>query len=195
MTAALKPVVCLFAGSSTPNDPAIAAAAKELGRTLGQEGYDVVVGGVVGIMGIVATAARDAGASVTIVAMEKYAHEETLDGATVLTVKSEAERFQIFCTQTNLAAHIALPGGPGTMREVMQGLEEAIYNNGVPVILAHAGDYMKGLRHFFDNAVAAGLVKPHFADRLKDWSTGSSIAALIAPDAGAPGVLPTSTLK
>ncbi len=195
MTAAPKPVVCLFAGSSTPNDPAIATTAKELGRTLGQEGYDVVVGGAVGIMGIVATAARDAGAAVTIVAMEKYAHEEILDGATVLSVKSEAERFQVFCSQPNLAAHIALPGGPGTMREVMQGLEEAIYNNGVPVILAHAGDYMKGLRHFFDNAVAAGLVKPHFADRLKDWGTGDSITALITPTGDTSGAAHAHTLK
>lgn len=47
--------VCVFCGSRPGNDPAYAAGARRLGRTLAEEGITLVFGGGrVGLMGVVA---------------------------------------------------------------------------------------------------------------------------------------------
>jgi predicted Rossmann-fold nucleotide-binding protein len=54
-------VVCVFCGSSPGNDPARAASARTLGRTLAERGTALVYGGHGGLMGVVANAALGAG--------------------------------------------------------------------------------------------------------------------------------------
>ena len=50
--------ICVFCGSSAGSRPAYAAAARELGSTLGERGVSVVFGGgKVGLMGVLADAA------------------------------------------------------------------------------------------------------------------------------------------
>ncbi len=49
---------CVFCGSSPSNDPAYAASARTLGRTLAERGTALVYGG---LMGVVTNAALGAG--------------------------------------------------------------------------------------------------------------------------------------
>ena len=54
--------ICVFCGARPGHDPAHAAAAVTLGRTLAEQGIRLVYGGgAVGLMGIVADAALAAG--------------------------------------------------------------------------------------------------------------------------------------
>jgi hypothetical protein len=164
-----KEKLCLFAGSFLPSDPAIIEGAKKLGAKIGAGGYDLVYGGGTGgVMGIVAQAAKDAGSNILAVTLQKYADEEQIDGATIMLVETEAERFKAF-TDTNPKAYFAMPGGPASLREALQSLEEAVYGSGSPVILVKIGAYLDGIKQYFDLAVQAGMIKDNKKDSLKLW--------------------------
>lgn len=178
--ASIRPTVTVFAGSGTPNDPAIMNAARQLGATLGQAGYDIVYGGGdKGVMGETAQAAQEAGAHVTAIFPSIYAAEQQLPGAEVIHVATEQDRFQKLSTHNNPVAFFVLPGGPGALREAMQGLEKAVYEDGPPVILVQTGGYLDGIRHYFDHAVAAGFIKASKKDALKTWSATSDLSNVL----------------
>ena len=70
--------VCVFCGSKPGNDPAYAAGARRLGRTLAEEGITLVYGGGhVGLMGVVADTILDAGGKVTGVIPMALVERET----------------------------------------------------------------------------------------------------------------------
>jgi cytokinin riboside 5'-monophosphate phosphoribohydrolase len=177
-----RPSVSIFAGSSLPKDPVIMEAATQLGRKLGEAGYDVVYGGgTQGVMGEVARAAQAAGAAVTALCLEKYSYEEQLAGATIVPVRDEQDRFDKLSTLGNPVAFFVLPGGPGALREALQGLEKAVYENGPPVILVQAGAYLDGIKQYFDLALAGGLIKGDKKDKLRLWAVDRDIAEAFAP--------------
>lgn len=176
----MRPVVALFAGSSTPKDPAILAAAEALGTALGKQGIDLIYGaGTQGVMGAVAKAAAAAGSHVTAVVLEKYAHEEQIAGATLIAVKTEQERFALLSSHGSPIACLVMPGGPGSLREALQGLEKAIYENGAPVVLVEAGPYLEGVRAYFNHAVTAGMIRSDRADKLLDMKPDSDLRKLL----------------
>lgn len=184
-----RPVVAVFAGSSTPNDPVIIEAAKKLGKKLAEAGYDLVYGGGDrGVMGAVAQAAHDAGAQITAVVVAKYAHEKQMPGAHIIPVVTENERFDILSNYRNPVAYFMLPGGPGALREALQGLEKAVYENGPNVILVQAGTYLDGIKQYFDQAVTAGLIAPGKKDTMKIWSPDGDIADVLPSKSGAGNV-------
>lgn len=184
------PTVAVFAGSKTPTDPAIIEAAEQLGRKLARAGYDITYGGgSSGVMGAVARAALKAGGKVTAVVVELYKDEEQLDGAKIVHVKSEQERFRQLATLGNPVAAFALPGSAGSMREIFQGLEAAVYENGPTVVLVQVGTYFDGLKEAFDLSVKAGMTRADKQDKLKLWPvTGELSEVLPPPDAGIPGL-------
>ena len=64
--------ICLYCGSNTGSDPAFADAARRLGTALGSRGIGLVYGGgSVGLMGIAADAALEAGGEVIGVITEQ----------------------------------------------------------------------------------------------------------------------------
>lgn len=176
----MRPVVALFAGSSTPKDPAILAAAEALGTALGKQGFDLIYGaGTQGVMGAVAKAAAAAGSHVTAVVLEKYAHEEQIAGATLIAVKTEQERFALLSSHGNPVACLVMPGGPGSLREALQGLEKAVYENGAPVVLVETGPYLDGVRQYFNHAVAAGMIRSDRTDKLLGMKPDSDLRKLL----------------
>jgi hypothetical protein len=178
----IRPKVCVFAGSSTPSDPAVLDAARKLGAQLGEAGYDLVYGGGIrGVMGAVAEAAQKAGANVTAITIEKYAAEPQLTGAKISSVLTEAERFSAFLLESPIALFV-LPGGPGSLREAMQGLENAVYENGPPVIFVKTGQYLKGIKQYFNQAVLGGMVKTAHKECLKVWLAGSPLGNILKAD-------------
>ena len=69
--------ICVFCGARPGHDPAHAAAAVTLGRTLAEQGIRLVYGGgAVGLMGIVADAALAAGGEVIGIIPQSLEHSE-----------------------------------------------------------------------------------------------------------------------
>jgi hypothetical protein len=113
--------VAVFCGSNFGASEEFADGARALGRALGKAGITVVYGGTTkGLMGVVADAALDAGGSVHGVITESlhqrgHSHSGLTRHDITPTLRSRKERM------VELAdAFIALPGGIGTIEELME---------------------------------------------------------------------------
>ena len=154
--------VCVYCGSSPGSRPAFAVAAAGVGRLLAGQGIGVVYGGAaVGLMGIVADAALDAGGEVIGVLPDKlFEHEVGHDRLTELhVVASMHERKAMMSDLAD--AFIALPGGYGTIEEVVEAVtwtQLGIHDK--PVGLLDVEGYFDHLVAFLDRAVDDELLKP-----------------------------------
>ncbi len=156
--------VCVYCASSTKADPAYFEAARTLGTLLAARGIRLVYGaGNMGLMGAVADAVLDGGGQVTGVIprfmVEQGWHHTGLTELQV--VDSMHERKQRMASMADAA--IALPGGCGTLEELLELItwkQLGIYLNPIVVLntkgyydpllaqLAHAVDeHFMGARH------------------------------------------------
>jgi uncharacterized protein (TIGR00730 family) len=152
--------VCVFCGSNPGNDPTIGAAAAELGRAIATGGHTLVYGGGrVGLMGTVADAALDAGGAVVGFIPQALADREVAHtGLTELVVTDSMHtRKQAMCDRSD--GVIALPGGYGTLDEVIEILTwNQIGSVAMPVAFLDVSGYYERLFEFFDEAVEGGLI-------------------------------------
>ena len=121
MTTRSIKTVAVFCGSNYGASEEFALGARALGRALGEAGIMVVYGGTTkGLMGIVANAALDAGGNVHgIITNSLHRRGQSHMGLSrheiVPTLRNRKERM------VELAdAFIALPGGIGTIEELME---------------------------------------------------------------------------
>ncbi len=153
--------ICVFCGSNPGNDPAIAEVATELGTAIGAGGHQLVYGGGrVGLMGTVADATLAAGGEVVGVIPQALADREVAHtGLTELVVTDTMHsRKQAMCDRSD--GVVTLPGGYGTLDEVMEILTwNQIGIVAKPVAFLDVGGYFERLFQFFDEAVAAGLIR------------------------------------
>lgn len=178
------PTVALFAASRLPKDLQIISSAEALGTALGTKGFGINYGaGTSGLMGKTALAAAAAGAQINAFVLARYKDEEQIPNACIITVETEAERFARMSTYQQPVAMIMLPGGPGALREVLQALESAVYDQGPPVILIKAGPYLDGIKNYFDQAVEEGMIQQEHKDKLKHLTVEETIAFLTPPTA------------
>ena len=147
--------VCVYCASSTKIDPAYTDAASTLGTLLGSRGIRVVNGaGNMGLMGAVSDAALAAGGRVTGVIprfmVEQGWHHTGL--SELLVTESMHERKQ---TMLHLAdAVIALPGGCGTLEELLEAItwkQLGLYLN--PIVILNLKGYYDPLLAMFDRAI------------------------------------------
>ncbi|GGZ58318.1 cytokinin riboside 5'-monophosphate phosphoribohydrolase [Lysobacter xinjiangensis] len=115
--------VCVYCGSNAGNRPVYADRAAALGQRLAREGIAVVYGGGnVGLMGVVADAALEAGGEVIGVIPEQLVNWEVAHrGLTRLEVVADmhTRKMRMFDLSD---AFIALPGGFGTLDEMFEML-------------------------------------------------------------------------
>ena len=113
--------VAVFCGSNFGRSEAYAEGARQLGATLARENITLVYGGTTkGLMGIVADAVLENGGSAHGVITERlhlrgHSHAGLTRSEMVVSLRNRKERM------TDLAdAFIAMPGGIGTMEEMME---------------------------------------------------------------------------
>jgi len=170
MTAGVRPLeaVAVFCGSSPGADPHFRSAAHDLGALLGRQGRTLVYGGgAVGLMGVVATAALDAGGRVIGVIPKALATRELLkrDLSETLVVESMHERK---ATMAELAeAFIALPGGFGTFEELLEIVTwQQLGIHSKPVGVLDVEGYYGGLRQLIERSVRERFVREVHAGAL-----------------------------
>ncbi len=161
--------VGVYCGASDGNDPAFRAEAVALGEAIAGAGLGLVYGGAVrGLMGAVADGALARGGEVIgVLPVVLNGREIAHTGLTALElVETMHERKARI---NNLAdALIALPGGHGTLDELMEAVTWAqigIHNK--PTILVNTLGYWDGLLAFLDSTVAAGFVRAQDRARLQ----------------------------
>jgi uncharacterized protein (TIGR00730 family) len=160
--------VCVFCGSSPGARPSYRAAAEALGAAVARRGLGLVYGGAhVGLMGVVADAALEAGGRVVGV-IPRFLHDREVghDGVTSLEiVGSLTERKSRMGELSD--AFLSLPGGIGTLDELFEAWSwSQVGLQHKPSGLLNVAGYYDGLLAFLDRALASGFMKPQHRDML-----------------------------
>jgi uncharacterized protein (TIGR00730 family) len=168
--------ICVFAGSSSGNDPALLESAVALGRALVARGYGLVYGGAsIGLMGRVADTVLSAGGQVIGVMPDfLVAHEIAHRSLTELKVTTSMhERKDMMASLSD--GFIALPGGFGTLEEFFEVITWAQLGlHTKPCALLNVNGYYDSLLRFLDTAVESRLLRQENRDMV-----------LVAPNAEA----------
>jgi len=154
--------LCVYCGSSNGADPAFAEATRELARACVEREIRVVYGGAqVGLMGLLADTALEAGGTVIGVIPQALIDREIGHrGLTELhVVGSMHERKALMAELAD--GFVALPGGVGTLEELVEvytwsqlGLHRK------PLGLLNVSGYYDGLAAFLDHAVREQFLRP-----------------------------------
>ncbi len=153
--------VCVFTGSSSGARPEYMAAAKELGNVLVERQIGLVYGGArVGLMGTLADSVLAAGGQVTGVIPEALAAKEIAHtGLSELHVVASMHARKAL--MANLAnGFIALPGGWGTLEELLEVLTWAQLGlHQKPCGLLNVLGFFDGLLSFIEHGIDEGFVR------------------------------------
>jgi hypothetical protein len=145
--------ICVYCGSGPGTDPAFVEAARGFGRILAANKIGLVYGGgAVGMMGEIAMAVLQHGGEVNGIIPEfLMAREHALRGAHSLTVTRDMhERKRKMFEMAD--AFVALPGGIGTLEELVEQLTWVqLGRHGKPVLLANINDFWQPLCALIDH--------------------------------------------
>ena len=137
-----KPVskrICVYCGSGLGADPAYAVAARTLGAALADNGIGLVYGGgSLGLMGEVARATLDHGGHVTGIIPTFLSEKEQMlrdvDELIVVEDMHVRKRRMFECSD----AFVALPGGIGTLEELVEQLTwSQLGRHAKPIVVAN----------------------------------------------------------
>ncbi|XP_047325877.1 cytokinin riboside 5'-monophosphate phosphoribohydrolase LOG1-like [Impatiens glandulifera] len=154
--------ICVFCGSSPGRNPTYQLAATQLGTELVERNIDLVYGGgSIGLMGLVSQAVFDGGRHVLGVIPRTLMPRE-ITGETVGEVRAVSGMHQRKAEMARQAdAFIALPGGYGTLEELLEVITWAQLGiHDKPVGLLNVDGYYNSLLSFIDNAVDEGFITP-----------------------------------
>jgi uncharacterized protein (TIGR00730 family) len=160
--------VCLYLGSSPGARPEYEAVVRQLATTIARRDMTLVYGGGnVGLMGIAANAALEAGGEVIGVIPADIAEKEVGHyGLTELQVVGSMHERKM--RMAKLAdGIIALPGGLGTLEELFEMLtwsQLGFHNK--PIGLVNVAGYFDLLLAFLDHSVEERFVKQAHRDLL-----------------------------
>lgn len=154
--------ICVFCGACSGRRNVYQDAAIDLGKEMVKRNIDLVYGGgSVGLMGLISKEVYDGGRHVLGVIPRTLMPSE-ITGQTVGEVKAVADMHQRKAEMARQAdAFIALPGGYGTLEELMEMItwsQLGIHDK--PVGLLNVDGYYNCLLALIDNAVLEGFIKP-----------------------------------
>ncbi|MCP4762246.1 MAG: TIGR00730 family Rossman fold protein [archaeon] len=155
-------IICVFCSSSEAISEIYRENSRKLGKLIAMEGWNLVYGGAdVGLMGILSREVKKSGGKILGVIPEMmvgFGIQNKGDDEKIIT-KTMHERKSIMEEQAN--AFIVLPGGFGTLEEMMEviTLKQLGYHNKSIVILNINGFY-DNLMIFFEK-----MFTEHFAKR------------------------------
>jgi len=139
--------VCVYCGSGPGTNPRFVEAAKAFGKILAENGIRLVYGGgSIGLMGAVATSVLDHGGTVTgIIPDFLTTRENALKRVQELIVTPDMhERKRLMFEHSD--AFVALPGGIGTLEELVEQLTwQQLGRHAKPVLLANIESFWEPL--------------------------------------------------
>ena len=171
--------VCVFCGSGSGVKAVYADAARATGRAVGERGWRLVYGGAsVGLMGLLAEAALEAGAEVVGV-MPRMMVDREIAHTGLAELRIVETMHQRKAEMAELAdAFVALPGGLGTLEELFEtwtwgqlGLHRKAFG------IVNVAGYYDPLVSMVQQMVTEGFIRPDQIDRLKTAPDPEAILA------------------
>ena len=162
--------VCVYCGSSPGRDETYVKAGHLLGRSIARSGLRLVYGGgTKGIMGAVAEGALRAGGKVTGIIprflINREATETALDrlDELLITENMHERKHRMF---EKSDAFVALPGGIGTVEEIVEIMTWAqLGHHRKPIVFGNVDGFWDPMLALLDHMTAEGFI--HTAQRVK----------------------------
>lgn len=177
--------LCVFCGSQVGTGPKPAALAVSLGRACAARNIELIQGGgAIGLMGVVADAAKEAGGRVTgiipgFLERPEIAHQG-LDELVVVD-SMHARKQRMF---TAADAFAVLPGGIGTLDEMVEIVTwKQLRQHDKPIFLLDPEDYWAPFQALIAHIVAHGFAHAEIAGL---YEVVASVEALFASLDNAP---------
>ena len=181
--------VCVYCGSGSGSNPRFVEAATALGKVFAENSIRLVYGGgSVGLMGAVAKSVLDHGGSVTgIIPDFLVKKERMLDRPQELIITPDMhERKRLMFERSD--AFVALPGGVGTLEELVEQLTwQQLGRHTKPVLLANIDNFWEPLLALLSHMRATEFIRPTMnidvlkAERVEDILPRLRAAAAAAP--------------
>jgi len=152
--------VCVYCGSSPGTEPAFLEAAQKFGKILAENGVRLVYGGgSVGLMGALAEAVLEHGGEVTGIIPEfltKRERPRRLPQELVITRDMHERKRMMF---EHADAFVALPGGLGTLEELVEQLTWVqLGHHKKPILIANISGYWNPLLALVEHMRAVKFV-------------------------------------
>jgi uncharacterized protein (TIGR00730 family) len=181
--------ICVYCASGPGNNPAFAEAAKRFGRILAENGIRLVYGGgAVGLMGTLADSVLDHGGAVTGIIPDFLMNREHMLARVQerIVTRDVHERKRLMFERAD--AFVALPGGIGTLEELVEQLTwQQLGRHSKPILLANIDNFWEPLlallahmraTQFIRATLAVDILK---AERVEDILPRLRSAAARAP--------------
>ena len=182
--------VCVYCGSGPGTNPRFVESAIALGKSLAENGVGLVYGGgSIGLMGAVATSVLDHGGTVTgIIPDFLTKRENALSRAQELIVTHDMhERKRLMFERSD--AFVALPGGIGTLEELVEQLTwQQLGRHSKPILLANIENFWEPLLELLAHMRSTAFIRPTLpldvlkAERVEDILPKLRAAAAQAPE-------------
>jgi len=182
--------ICVYCGSGPGTDPAYVEAATALGKIMAQNAIRLVYGGgSVGLMGAIADAVIDHGGTITGVIPEFLVNREhqLLRAQERIVTPDMHERKRIMFERAD--AFVALPGGVGTLEELVEQLTwQQLGRHSKPILLANIDGFWEPLLALLAHMRATQFIRPNLAveilkaERVQDILPSLRAAAARAPE-------------
>jgi hypothetical protein len=183
--------ICVYCGSGPGTDPAFVEAARAFGAILAKNGIGLVFGGgAVGIMGELAQAVLHHGGEVTGIIPEfLVAREHAMkDTQGLIVTRDMHERKRKMFEMAD--AFVALPGGVGTLEEIVEQMTWAqLGRHKKPILLANIQGFWQPLCALLDHMKALEFIRGDLnfdllvANRVEDILPMLHKAADVLPEA------------
>src|SRR5580658_2843102 len=180
--------ICIYCGSGAGTNPRFIEAARALGKTLAENDIRLVYGGgSVGMMGAVASAVLDHGGSVTgIIPDFLTSKESALKRVQEMIVTPDMhERKRLMFEHSD--AFVALPGGIGTLEELVEQLTwQQLGRHAKPILIANIAGFWEPLLALLTHMRATQFIRPTLAveilkaERVEDILPRLQAAAALA---------------
>lgn len=162
--------VCVYCGSSPGRDEIYAKAGHLLGRSIARSGLRLIYGGgTKGIMGAVAEGALKAGGKVTGIIPRFLISREATETALgrldelLITDNMHERKHRMF---EKSDAFVALPGGIGTVEEIVEIMTWAqLGHHRKPIVFGNVGGFWDPMLALLEHMTAEGFI--HTAQRVK----------------------------
>lgn len=154
--------VCVYSASSTKIAPVYFAVAEELGQLLALRGINLINGaGSIGLMAATSNACLEAGGTVTGVIPHFMVEENWHHKGLTQLIETETmhERKQTMAELSD--GVIALPGGCGTMEELLEIItwkQLGIYLN--PIVILNIDGFYNPLLEMLQRAIDGNFMRP-----------------------------------
>ena len=182
--------ICVYCGSGPGSDPAFVDAARALGKILAENKIGLVFGGgSIGLMGELASAVLDHGGEVVgIIPKFLVNREHAMRRGEMVVTQDMHERKQLMFEHAD--AFIALPGGVGTLEELVEQMTWAqLGRHEKPILIVNIHGFWDPLCALLDHMEALEFIRPGLtvkylvADKVEDILPKLLAAVRATPEA------------